>query len=1282
MFRGLFARLATIVVLAVLLTAAPFHAALAQVAPPLGTAQTFAVVAETVTNTGPTLVNGNLGVSPGAIAPTGFPPGTVTGVQQIGNAVSLQAKSDARTAYDNLTLQGCDTTYLVPTDIGGMTLVPGVYCFASSAGLTGPVPLTLNGGASDVWVFKTVSTLITGPGSSVVMSGGAQDCNVFWQVGSSATLDTTTQFIGTILAHTSISLNSGANVSGRLLAGMQANGSGAVTMINNQITPSACSVAPVPPTLIKAFNPVIINVPPTLPDTSTLTITLSNPNSTAANLTTSFADTLPSGVTFVGSASNNGCGGTLTNDTTTVTLTGGSIPANGSCTVTATVTSSVVGPYVNTTTSLVTDKGTAPAASDTLTVLAPASIAPTLSKTFNPTTIGAGNTSLLTITLGNVNATAASFASFTDTLPIGVTFVGNASNNGCGGAIANDEFTLTLTGGSIPAGGSCTVTATVTSSVPGLHLNTTGALVTDKGTAPPANDTLIVNQTSPIGILKSFNPGTIGAGEPSLLTITVDNPNSIAIPVAFTDFLPSSPGQMLVATGPGPLINTCGGTLTATTGSSSVIYAGGLLPANGSCTVTVYVTAPVPGSYTNFLGTASDTLTVSPAIPPQPGLLLEKTAIPTTYTKVGDIIVYTYIIKNIGGVTLTGPFIVTDDNFLSPFQCGTATTLAPGASVTCTINYTVQAGDLGNVTSLPTGVTANIDTGAWLQGVMSILDTRITGAGPGVPNGIYPAWCIQSDIAGEQANRATLYSTIGGSLPADVAVLPWAKINYVLNHKIGVPNTPQLFEDVQTAIWALLGEPNPDFYPTANSQAMIAAANANPDFVPGPGDVVAVIIYSDGILPVNPYPSKIQDTVCEMRPPGAIINHATGSGKYGTVVVYSGEVQATVYQTAPAPAADIAPTLGKAFSPATINAGGVSTLTITLSNTNGTDANLTAPLTDSLPWGVVVSGNASTTCGGTLTFDTSKVTLTGGSIPANGSCTVTVDVTAKYKSSYYNKLPAGALQTDKGRNAAPAVATLIVTLPVAPKLSKTFSPATIKVGGVSTLTITLSNASSSVANLTAPLTDIFPSGVLIASPPSTTCGGTLTFDTSKVTLTGGSIPANGSCTVTVDVTAKNKGSYYNKLPAGALRTSNGNNATPAVATLTVKSVAPTLNKAFSPATINAGGVSTLTITLGNTNGTDANLTAPLTDYLPWGVVVSGNASTTCGGTLTANTGSSKVTLTGGSIPANGSCTVTVDVTAKNKGSYYNRLPAGALRTSNGNNAAPAVATLTVKTNSL
>jgi hypothetical protein len=172
--------------------------------------------------------------------------------------------------------------------------------------------------------------------------------------------------------------------------------------------------------------------------------------------------------------------------------------------------------------------------------------------------------------------------------------------------------------------------------------------------------------------------------------------------------------------------------------------------------------------------------------------------------------------------------------------------------------------------------------------------------------------------------------------------------------------------------------------------------------------------------------------------------------------------------------------------------------------------------------------------------------------------------------------------------------------------------------------------------------------------------------------------------VTVDVTAKYKGSYCNKLPAGALQTNKGSNAAPAVATLTVNTpagvVPPTLGKAFSPATINAGGVSTLTINLNNPNSTVANLTASLTDYLPSGVVVAGtgpNASTTCGGTLKAITGTSTVTLTGGSIPANGSCTVTVDVTAKYKGSYCNKLPASALKTDKGCNATPASATLTV-----
>jgi len=317
-----------------------------------------------------------------------------------------------------------------------------------------------------------------------------------------------------------------------------------------------------------------------------------------------------------------------------------------------------------------------------------------------------------------------------------------------------------------------------------------------------------------------------------------------------------------------------------------------------------------------------------------------------------------------------------------------------------------------------------------------------------------------------------------------------------------------------------------------------------------------------------------------------------------------------------------------------------------------------------------------------------------------GSCVLTVGVVAASGGSYTNTLAAGDLVTSNGNNTAPAVATLTVnsSVVVTPTVGKAFSPATVNAGKVSTLTITLTNPNSTAASLNAPLTDTLPNGLVVSGSARTTCvGGTastggpavssqvsalvtpLWYGTaSTVTLTGGTIPANGSCVLTVDVVAASGGSYINTLAAGDLVTSNGNNTAAAVATLTVSTPSPvTLGKAFSPATINAGGVSVLTITLSNAGATPASLTAPLTDTLPSGMVVSGSAGSTCGGTLSAAGGTSTVSLTGGSIPAGSSCMVTVSITAPVAGSYFNSLAAGALQTNQGSNAAPAVATLTV-----
>ncbi len=208
--------------------------ALAATAPNLGTAESFAVLAgTTITNTGSTTITGDVGLHPGD-AVTGFASVTLNGAQHIGDAVASGAKDDLVGAYNEAA--GATPVNNVPTELGGTTLVPGVYASAT-LGLTGT--LTLDG--QGVYIFQAGSTLITAPGSSVELINGASACDVYWQVGSSATLDTTTSFKGTIMALTSIALNNGVTLEGRALAR-----NGEVTMINDTIDNSACAAAPSP----------------------------------------------------------------------------------------------------------------------------------------------------------------------------------------------------------------------------------------------------------------------------------------------------------------------------------------------------------------------------------------------------------------------------------------------------------------------------------------------------------------------------------------------------------------------------------------------------------------------------------------------------------------------------------------------------------------------------------------------------------------------------------------------------------------------------------------------------------------------------------------------------------------------------------------------------------------------------------------------------------------------------------------------------------------------------
>jgi uncharacterized repeat protein (TIGR01451 family) len=239
------------------------------------TAQFAVLGGTTVTNTGSTVVTGDLGVSPGA-AVVGFPPGVVNGTIHAADAVALQAQNELTTAYNTLDLMP-STTDLTGQDLGGLTLQPGVYSYDTSGQLTGNVTFDGAGDPDAFFLVQFGSTLTTASAASVTLMNGARACNIYWQVGSSATLGTTTQFAGNILALESITANTGTDVLGRLLAR-----NAAVTLDTNDIL-LPCDAAVAPRMVTKTASPTSRPAPG---GDFTFTVEVENTGTTSATLTT------------------------------------------------------------------------------------------------------------------------------------------------------------------------------------------------------------------------------------------------------------------------------------------------------------------------------------------------------------------------------------------------------------------------------------------------------------------------------------------------------------------------------------------------------------------------------------------------------------------------------------------------------------------------------------------------------------------------------------------------------------------------------------------------------------------------------------------------------------------------------------------------------------------------------------------------------------------------------------------------------------------------------------
>ena len=472
----------------------------------LGTAQSFAVLgASTVTNTGPTAIVGDVGVSPGS-AITGFPPGVVTGgTLHAADAVATQAHADLVTAYGVLAGEvSPPANDLTGQDLGGRTLAPGVYHFASSAPLNGILTLDAQGNPNARFDFQIVSTLISGSGAAVQLINGAQADNVYFQVGSSATLGTGTAFEGNILADQSITLTTGASMlDGRALALV-----GAVTMDTNQINAAEADVSV---TKTTAAGPVFAG------NTVAYTITVSNAGPDDAQAV-ALSDLVPANTTFVSDAQTSGPMFILTNPavggTGTITGTIGTLALGASASFNVVVLvspSTPAGTTISNTADVTAATGDPNLANNTqtATTLTATEADVSVTKTTAPGPVFAGNTIAYTITVSNAGPSDAQTVALSDLVPANTTFVSDAQNSGPAFILTNPAVggtgTITGTIGTLASGASATFTVVllVSPSTPDGTTIANTANVTAATTDPNlANNT----QTATTNVLTPLTP--------------------------------------------------------------------------------------------------------------------------------------------------------------------------------------------------------------------------------------------------------------------------------------------------------------------------------------------------------------------------------------------------------------------------------------------------------------------------------------------------------------------------------------------------------------------------------------------------------------------------------------------------------------------------------------------------------------------------------------------------------------------------------------------------------
>ncbi len=1013
--------------------------------------------------------------------------------------------------------------------------------------------------------------------------------------------------------------------------------------------------------------------------TATYTIAMPNTGSLDTSGTT-VADPIPAGMSYVAGSTKlngvtvaDGAGGTMPFATAALVNSAGKAAGVVAAGAAATLQFSVVaaGPGTVQNVATIDPDGTGPGTALTVSAVNSILVGPAVAKAFAPATMGAGGRSTLTVTLSNPNAQDILSAAVIDNLPSGMVIANpaNASTSCAGGAVAATPSgtTLALSSATIPASGTCTVTADVTVAAAGSYTNTVpaGAVSSANASVSSAGSQSITVTPAP-SVSKSFTPGTVAPGTSSTLTITLSNPTAAALgAVGVTDVFPNTgagaPGNMVLFDT--VLTNTCGGTLTDSAGAALAVgstglkLVGGSIAATNVCTITAHVKAPSGGAYGNTIpagalttsggaNSAAAVATLQIASPQvTKGFAVKSVAANTATTM-------TITLTNVTGATITGLA------FTDTYPLGLVNSATPAVTNTCGGTATASAAATNPGTFTLSGAST------LAAGSSCALTVNVQSATAGSYTNTLGAGSVNSSIG---SNAAAASDTLNVGRPdiakafsaSTIPVGSSATLTITLSNPTAAAMTAAAFTD---SLPAGLSASAPLGTCTGTKTASGNSVTLSGGTIPASGSctVIATVTGTTIGLKNNTIPAD-----------GLTV---AGPASNGT----SADASITVLAT---------PTITKTFLASPIlPASGVSTLQIVLANSNPA-ALTSATFTDTFPIapGAMTLADLSTTntCSGSLlnnlgaalAVGSAGIRLTGGTIPSNGSCTITVNVKASAAGDYTNTIPAaptaGSLGTaNGGGNSVAASAPLSVRL-AAPVLTKAFSPSTIVANTATTMTLTITNPSTTTAITGVALSDIFPAGMKVFTTPgfANACSGVVSSgsaanDTS-LALTGATVPFNGagtaSCTVSVMVTSSVvAGAPGMTNMTEAVTSTNANPGSAAAANLIVTApplTAPTIAKSFGPSTIATGGISTITFTLGSGNTSvlsNGNFTDSLANMSVASTVIGGGCAgvTNSPPLVVGATGANALNLTVPNVPPGG-CTVTVQVTSTTLGANPN-----------------------------